>query len=365
MATLIISTLMIIIAVSASNMLLQDSHMIRRLRYSMQAEYLAEAGISDALATLANNGFSAKDSPANFPLTNLGVGTYDVTVVQAGGRVLLSSVGTVNGVSRTVAAEVKDLTPTSLFYMMSSGSDFRLRAFLLGLVDINGNIHSNNDMRLQANVLALLTIDPCGAACCTGQASASGSVTIKEGFWASVDIADPPPIDDAAPVTFPNFDYAYYQSLASAGNPEDYQAGDKTWENVTLTPANGIVYVEGTVTFRGVCHLNGGIVADKIIVRGELHQHKTGTRNVIISRSDDIEVLYRITVEEALVYSGRDFRALGAGAVIEVAGTLIAARYLRIWDLFTFVTYNHRLIYPDGMVIGVGGVPFEVVSWNL
>lgn len=365
MATLIISMLMIIIAVSVSNMLMQDSHMIRRLRYSMQAEYLAEAGISDALATLANLGFSAKGSPANFPLTNLGIGTYDVTVVESGGRVLLSSVGTVNNASRTVAVEVKDLTPTSLFYMMSSGSDFRLRAFLLGLVDINGNIHANNNMRLQANVLALLSVDPCGGACCTGQASASGSVTLKEGFWASIDIADLPPIDGAAPVTFPNFNYDYYKNLAIAGDPGDYQAGDKTWENVTLTPANGIIYVEGTVTFRGVCNINGGIVADKIVVRGQLHQHKTGTRNVIISRSDDIEVLYRITVEEGLVYAGRDFKALGAGAMIEVAGTLIAARYLRIWDLFTFVTYNHRVLYPDGMIVGVGGVPFEVVSWNL
>ncbi|MFH1380591.1 MAG: hypothetical protein ABIH57_00265, partial [Candidatus Omnitrophota bacterium] len=142
-------------------------------------------------------------------------------------------------------------------------------------------------------------------------------------------------------------------------------AGDVTWEDQTLTPANGLLYVEGTATFRGTCNLNGGIVADKIVGRGQLHQNKTGTRNVIITRSDDIEVMYGITAEEALVYSGRDFKALGAGAMIEVAGTLIAARYLKIWDLFTFVTYNHRVLYPDGMIVGAGGVPFEVVSWNL
>ena len=65
---IVISLLMILIAVAGSNMMMQDIHMVRHLRQTTQAHYLAEAGISHALAWLNENGFSAFD-PATFSLT--------------------------------------------------------------------------------------------------------------------------------------------------------------------------------------------------------------------------------------------------------------------------------------------------------
>ena len=59
---IVIAALMIFIIVAASNMILQDTHMVKRLRYSTQAQYLAEAGISDAMSTLATSGFSESNS---------------------------------------------------------------------------------------------------------------------------------------------------------------------------------------------------------------------------------------------------------------------------------------------------------------
>jgi hypothetical protein len=361
---MVMSMLMVFIAVSASNMLLQDVHMVKHLKYSTEAQYLAESGISDALATLVELGFPARTNPANFPQKNLGEGTYDVTVIESGTRVLLSSVGTVRGVSRTVALEVKDNTPTSLYYMMASGSDMMFRALLLGWANINGNMHSNRNLLLQALWAGWIDVDTCGSSCCDGRVSASGTVDVREGFAGNVTIHGNGgvPIEGAPPVTFPNFDYTYYKGLAQASG--DYYSGNVVFRDQTLSPGNGIVYVEGTATFRGECHLNGGIVADRIEVLGDLNQHKSGTRNVIISRSQDIRIFNKLAAEEALVYAGGDFRVFNAGSIVSITGTLISARYLRMWDALTYITYNHRVLYPDGLVIGSGDVTIEIVSWN-
>jgi len=356
----IISMLVIFVAVSASNMLLQDVHMIRHLKYSAAAQYLAEAGISDAVVTLVNLGFSAKDNVVNFPQTNLGEGTYDVTVTQSGGRVLLTSEGVVEGVSRTVSLEVKDNTPTALYNMMSCGTDLMFRALLFGWADINGDIHANRDLRLHALWAGSIDVATCGEDCCAGDVSAGRTVT-----WLGNVTIHGSTTNGAPSVTFPNFDYAYYKGLVAGTG--DYHSGDKTWQDATISPTKGIVYVEGTARFRGNCTLNGGIVADRILVLGSLTQNKSGIRNVIISRTQDIRIYVKLAVEEAVVYAGRDFRIFNAGSIITVTGTLIARRYLRAWDAVSDLVYNHKLIYPDGLVLGSGGsegLAIGIVSWN-
>jgi len=284
--------------------------------------------------------------------------------VENSGRVILSSSGQVEGVSRIAMLEVKDNTPTALYNMMSSGSDMMIRALLLGWADINGDLHSNADMLLHALWSGWIDVDTCGSDCCDGSVSASGGVKINEGSAGNVTYHGSL-VNGAPPVTFPNFDYTHYKNLAlEGGEGVDYFNGDKTWEDETLTPENGVVYVEGTARFRGSCDLYGGIVADRILILGSLDQHKSGTNNVIISRTMDIRVYVKFGTEEAVVYSGRDFRIFNAGSIVNVTGTLIAARYLRAWDALSYITYNHRLLYPDGLELGPSGVPIEVVSWN-
>jgi len=71
-----------------------------------------------------------------------------------------------------------------------------------------------------------------------------------------------------------------------------------------------------------------------------------------------------LSTEEALVYAGRDFFVLDVGANINVTGTLIASRYLDMWQALTNITYNHEILYPDGLIIGSGDLAIEIVSWN-
>lgn len=362
---IVISMLMAFIGMSASNMLLQDMHMVRRLKHSNEAQYLAESGISVALATLASS-FSAKDNPANFPQTDLGNGTYDVTVSESEGRVLLSSEGVARGVSRTVALEVKDNTVEALNYMMSSGADFQIFAMNSGLANIKGNMHGNNLMALMAIWDGVISINPCGEVCCNGSVSASGPLYLVE-IEGGVITFQQPPTRGVPTVAFPTFDYVHYKNLASAGGGRntDYFSGNKTWRDEEIRPVNGIVYVEGRATFRGTCHLYGGIVADEISINGKLYQHRSGTRNVIVSRTGNIEVWHELEAEQALVCAGQDFGMVSSNNVLNLTGTIIAKRYFTIVEPGSPVTYQHLSFNPDG-ILDPNGMdnPLIVVSWN-
>ena len=367
MTVMIIAALMVLTGVGLSNLILQDTYMIKHLRKTTKALLIAESGISDALATIISLGATSISVPGNFPVTSFGGGTFDVTVTTSGGRILLTSVGTYDNVSRTVALEVKDMTPTALYYMMAAGNDLRVRAFFLSLVDINGDVHANDDVRLTARALSLIDIDPCTdpSLDCDGDVSAGDTVTLRTGWWATINIAGTT-TENADLVTFPNFDYAFYQSEATAGG--DYYSGDKTFGSPSATtnlqPTNGIIYVEGTCDMFGTINLYGGIVANRIRVFGRLNQIKAGTKNVIISRTRDIRVAYRMDIEEAIVYSGRDFSVLSAGSYVNVKGSLLAYRNIRVWDAFATVVYNHRVLSPEGLTIGSGGYFLEVLNWT-
>ena len=367
MTVMIIAALMVLTGVGLSNLILQDTHMIKHLRKTTKALLIAESGISDALATILSLGSSSISVPGNFPLTSFGDGTFDVTVTTSGGRILLTSVGTYDNVSRTVALEVKDLTPTALYYMMAAGNDLEIRAFLLSLVDVNGDLHANDDVRLTARALALIDIDPCTdpSLNCDGDVSATDRVSLSTGRWAAINIAGTV-TEGADLVTFPNFDYALYRAEATAGG--DYYSGNKTFGSPSATtnlqPTNGIIYVEGTCEMYGTINLYGGIVANSIRVEGRLNQIKAGTKNVIISRTRNIRVAYRMDIEEAIVYAGRDFRVVSAGSYVNVKGNLLAYRNIRIWDAFSTVVYNHRVLSPEGLVVGSGGYFIEVLNWT-
>jgi len=358
--------------VSASNMLLQDVHMIRRLENSTKAQYAAEAGISDALATLVQNenGFDAMDTM--FPLTDtIGEGSYTVSVTESGERVLLTSVATVNSASKTVAVEVKDAEDNALDYMLCGGTDVRFRAFFLGLADINGNIHANNDITLRAQAVALIDIGPCPVGDCDGSVSAGDDISKKTGFLGVINIAGTE-TEGAGMVSFPEFDYAYYKTLAQ--DSSDYYSDDtiigSTGATTNLSPGNGVVYVDGTATLYGTINLTGGIVAEKIEVRGELTQTKNTSHNtnVIIAKGGgspgDIKIFNELATEEAVVYATRDFDVVSAFSVVNVTGALIAGRNIRVWDAASLVTYTHYTLDPDGLSGDDEDDTISIVAWT-
>ena len=355
MALIILST------VSLSTMVQRDVRLIQRIKEKEEARLVAEAGINHALAKLKADGFSSR---ADFSGA-LDTGTYDVTYTETAGRHLITSVGTVSGISETVTAEIRDTTPTALNYFTGAGNDIWINSLITNAT-VEGDIHANNNVYLRSGFLiSWLRI--------TGDVSATGIVvegTVHDD--GSGDLWDDHVVingmaDDTAVVfegedriIFPTFDYDSFKDAAIASG--DYYNSDQTFNNVALSPANGIVYVDGDARFEGNCTINGGVIADNITVIGDLIQQKSGDRNVIIAKEADISIFGELEVEEALVYAARDIRALQIFARIEVDGIMLAGRDFRMWNFITDITY--RYVSPEGMV-GVGGEDtFVLVSWN-
>ena len=184
------------------------------------------------------------------------------------------------------------------------------------------------------------------------------------------------------PVTFPEFDYGYYKQLAIDSG--DYYVGDTEFSSATITPSNGIVYVDGTATFKGTCHLNGSIIAHSInvvssksgwfapLVKGKLLQHASGILpyDFIVSNLGDITVgnkdgfFYRsgdLGADAALIYSVNDIQALGAGTIIDITGAITAGGNIRIWDFFAYIIYTHE---KPTVQFGPDVPLMKLVSWN-
>jgi hypothetical protein len=346
-----------------STILQRDISLIKRIKDIGQARYMAEAGIHEALARVKSNGFASR---SNFSGT-MDTGSYNVTYSEAGGRYLTTSVGTVSGLSKTVSAELYDNTPTALNYFSAAGNDVQINS-LIASARIVGDIHANNDVYLKSGpLIAWLRI--------TGQVSASGIV--KEGTrydQGSSDLWDNHVVingdaDDTATVfesadrvTFPTFDFTEYQNLADDSG--DYYDTDQVFNGASLSPSNGIVFVAGDAEFRGNCIVNGGIVADNIIVVGTLTVNKSGTRNVVMARNGDIRIFGSLYTEEALVYASQDLASLQILAEIDVNGIIMARRDIVMWNFLTLIDYTYAYVSPSDMLGEDGETTFKLVSWN-
>ncbi|MBD3426172.1 MAG: hypothetical protein GF409_02955 [Candidatus Omnitrophica bacterium] len=360
---LIFIALIALNTISLSTVLQRDVRLIRRIKDVEQARHIAEAGINHALADIKANGFTAR---SNFT-GSMDTGSYSVTYTQSGGRHLVTSVGTVSGVSDTVSAEIKDNTPTALNFFSASGNDIRINSLVAG-ARIVGDIHANNNVYLKSGpLIAYLYI--------TGRVSATD--TVKEGTrydQGSWDIWDNHVVingdsndtatvyEDEDRVTFPTFDFTKYQQLAEDSG--DYYDTDQEFDGVSLSPGNGVVFVDGNVDFRGNCTLNGGLVADRIRIIGTLTVNKSGTRNVLMARNGNVGIFGRLYTEEALVYASQDIISLELLADIDINGIMMARRDIVMWNFITLIDYTYAYVSPSDMLGEDGEAVFEVVSFN-
>ncbi|MDD4956695.1 MAG: hypothetical protein PHQ61_03510 [Candidatus Omnitrophica bacterium] len=374
--------LMSISTVSLGSMLRQDVELIRRVKTGEQAKNLAEAGIHHAVSRIKNMGSSGVSAFSG----SLDIGTYSVSFGNATSqgsqtKYLVTSTGTVDGVSKTVTAELGVNIPTALDFMCAAGNDARIAA-LLAICPITGDVHANNNVYLKG---------PLGGVGVTGDVSARGLVT--EGtthdesdlldilVWINGDNNDAAEVSegDSAPiVTFPVFDYEAYRAAAMDdgiyyGTDDLDGNGVKEFEDETLSPNNGIVFVDGDVRFVGDCTVNGGIIADNIYIGkrvkilffyvtspGEVEQYSTeDNRNVFIARNGDIQIRGKLDTEEALVYASRDIVSLDAFDIIDVNGALVAGRDIYMWSVIAYISYNYVSVSPMNMENQV-----YIASWN-
>ncbi|MCK4463946.1 MAG: hypothetical protein KAU58_06510 [Candidatus Omnitrophica bacterium] len=359
-----ITGLMIFIIVAASNMILQDTHMIKRLRYSTQAQYLAEAGISDVLATLATKGFSEFGSST--PSPTLGDGTYSFTVKKytVGGedRWLASSQGTVSGISRTATIEIKDVSSPTMKNALSAGTNIAIKANA-GNVTITGDIHANNDLTLKEQGGELSVVAPDSGEG-TGKATSSNKYSVDSG----VSIADPANSGGGKPrLGMPIFRFDIFKQVAI--DEGVYYNSSKTFVGEKLKGGSaGIIYVDGDVIFTGKCRVRGGFVAKGNITLNkgnsltQASAPDTGNRFPIFMSEQGSRIkLYGefTTEEENIIYATNDIQIETPGAKSMIAGTVIAGGSFKI-------TANNDLDIKYGEITSYEALPLvvKIVSWN-
>jgi len=354
---MVISMLMILIGVSASNMLLQDAHMVKHLKRSMQAQYIAEAGVSDALASLVASGFSEFSSNGN----TLGAGEYDIdvteTTVGSESRWLITSTGTVENVSRTTIVEVRDTSSPTLQNALSAGTNIMIRSNQ-GDVTITGDIHANNDLTLK-EIGNPSSLQVTGAATCSSSNYdvTQGNVSVGTGSGGS-----------QPQLAMPVFNFAYFKQIAETGGGKYYDGNQSFSNDLNIDEGNaaGITYVSGEASFTGTCKITGGFVATGRITlnNGDIltQVHDAGNRFPIFMCEEGSRIkLYGQfdTAEGNIIYATNDIQIQTPGGASTVAGTVIAG------GSFT-ITANNDLSLTYGLITAPEVVPdiLEVVSWN-
>jgi len=340
--------IMLLSTVSLSTMIQRDVRFVEHINEEEQARFMAEAGINHALGKIKSDGFETR---SDFNGT-IDMGSYSVTFSQVGDRHLITSVGTVSGALETVSVEVADTTPTALNYFSGAGNDIRIMTHPWVNGSITGDIHANDDCVLRAQNRSQLTIN--------GNVSASDDVDVTSRGSGAVTVSGST-TEGTGAITFPVFDYGAYKQTAIDDGL--YYDASQTFGTTTLSPSNGIAYIEGDLVITGDITVNGSIIAESIdVLRGAvLAQIDATGQDVIIARTGNITARGDITIERAVVYAAQDIRSRDHwGPEITVNGCMLAGRNIDIWNDKSELDYTHIYIEPEMMEEG----NFSVVSWN-
>lgn len=372
---MLVSALMVLIGVSISNLIMQDVHMVRHLKQSTQAQYLAEAGVSRALAGLATAAsFGAYSPPGT---VTLGPGTYNITVssssIAGDTRWLISSNGTVGSTTRTATMEVRDVASGALSYALAAGTNIKLTANA-GSITVKGDIHANNTMTLhgQNSLVAIQAVSPQVDPPIYGKATCSSTKAQAYKVIGNVTINDESNSGSGKPrLNMPTFNFGAFKDKADdVTDGGVYLDGDQTFvAGTSLTGGDaGITYVNGDATFLGTaaspCTITGGFVAKGNITLNNgnyLTQTATGDYPIFMSEAGSRIKLYGNFSSTAgvIVYATNDVQIETPGGGSSINGAVLAG------GSFT-ITANDNLIlsYQSIEADSVEPIAIEIVSWN-
>jgi hypothetical protein len=340
--TLICSGLMVMIGGYTYQATSSHFHYVTQMKRSAQAQELADAGLSKALSQLAGD-FSLASSAASFPSTNLGSGSYDVTISNTGSRYLVSSAGTVPGATRTATAEVAAPSPTALDYMFAAGGNATIDSgtgqspgTIVG--DIYGAGNVTLDGPSSGGVLAI-----------TGSVDAGGSITTA----ASATVSGSSTANYGTSIPFPTVSMAYYQAIANTNGT--YINGDTTYNVGSPIPASvtgNVIYVNGNITIEATQSTTASIFA---------------TGNITIQKSGS--TYPRVTVSPPTV-GGVKYPAIVSSGNFTFTSNGNGGAYLTVNGLvypqgnFTFSSGNHDTLTINGSVLARGNITVSPTAQN-
>lgn len=288
--SIMFTAILTLLAAGLFALTLRSADEVQRLRYSMEAFFLAETGVNEMVSQLAED-YGNKDNPALYPSGNLGKGSYSVTVTQPGGRVLIESTGVVKGIQRKIYVEVE----------YEAGDAFDYGLFSNGSISISGSSNVIAECRTNGSVSVSGSGELDGDATAAGTVTTSGSGTVTGSTTNGADT-----------VSFPTFNFNYYYNLATSGGL--YYNGNQTFSSTTLSPGNGVIYVNGNVTLSGTSSLTGAIVATgSITVGGTFTQTQVGTYPSLMSRDSNITIGGNSTINGLIYTASGNVGITGSG----------------------------------------------------
>lgn len=336
LTTMICSFLMALVGGYLYQMTVSDLHYVNRLKLSLQAQQLADAGLSRMLSALNNNWNGSVGGTLS---ANLGPGSYSASVSQSGGRYLVSSAGTVQGVQRIATAEVVKPSLSALDYAIAGGGNMNLDSGTANSPGtINGNVYSGGNLGMDgASNGPLLTIN--------GLVQAAGNISTNA--TVSVSGSTTPQYETA--LNFPTPDLTFYKGIAQTNST--YYSGNQAFSNANPLPSNppgGVIYIAGNVSITGTQTINGCLV-----VSGNLTITKSGS------------VYPQITINKfgsypALIDAGNfGFSSTGSGGAFLTANSLVYGG-----GNWTFNSGNHDNLTINGSLIARGNLGMSPQSFN-
>lgn len=317
-------------------------HLVHQMKRSAQAQELADAGLAEAISVLAAD-WTTVTVPGNFPATNLGPGSYDVTITNTGGRYLVSSLGETDNITRTATAEVAAPGPSALDYAIAGGGNTTVDSGTgQSPGAVAGNIYGGGNVILDGPSSG-------GSLVITGDVDAGGTLTTSAS--ATVSGTSTPSYDTAVP--FPTVDMNYYQAIAVANG--QYTNGDVAYNSGSPIPAavaGNVIYVNGNITIEGTQSTTTAIFA---------------TGNITVRKSGS--TYPRLTVT-APVVSGATYPAVVCSGNFTYTSTGNGGSYLTVTGLvypqgnFTFTSGNNDTLTITGSVLARGNIAISPTAQN-
>lgn len=339
LSTMICTLLMTMVGGYTYKMTSANTHFVNQIRKSTQAQQLADAGLNKALAQIRSNWSAVSGA---FAAASLGSGSYSTTVVSSGGRYLVKTTGTVQGVSRIASAEVLAPTTSALDYVFAGGSVGN-HVIDSGTGQSSGSI--TGDIYMAGN----LTLDgpPSG-----GTLSVNGTVytqgTTTTG--SNVSVSGSTTSNWTTTVSFPTVDFSFYQAIATANGT--YISSDVTYASgaIPANPAGGVIFVDGDVTIHGTQSTTACIVAT-----GNISVAKSGSTypRVTINQYSNYPALLTQTGNISFVSTGN------GGAYLNTTGLVYSG------NNFSLSSGNHDTFSFTGSVLALGTISSSgLTAWN-
>ncbi len=330
---------------------------VNRMDRSLRAQSLAEAGLAKALSNL-NTSFNGATNASYISSTSLGGGTYSVAINNYSSRVLVTSTGTYQSVTRKASAEVSPPTLSALDYALAAGGNLTWDPGTGGSSGtVTGDLYAGGNVSMDGTV--------------NGDVDAGGTITGTNSGTQTT---------PAGVATFPTVTSSYYQTIAQANSL--YYAGNKTFNSsspIPATPAGGVIYVAGNVTINDTQATTACIFAG-----GNINIQKSGssTPKVTINQYSNYPALValgNITIDSTgnpgggayfiatgLIYAGGNFDIIGNhydNPRVSITGSILARG-----NLTTSLTSHNNLLVtyvhqsPPGMNAGLSTM--QIVSYN-